>query len=126
MDFIGGLPKAQGHDFVLVVIDRLTRCSHFIALTHPYTAKEVALVFIKEVVWLHGFPSTIVSDRDKLFMSVFWIELFRMAGTKLRHSLAYHPEMDGQSKAVNKCLETYLKCFARTKPKQWPKWLLWG
>lgn len=66
MDFIGGLPKAMGKDTILVVVDRFTKYAHFIALSHPYHAKEVAEVFIKDVVKLHGFPTSIVSDRDKV------------------------------------------------------------
>ena len=71
MDFIGGLPKAQGKDTILVVVDRLTEYDHFFALSYPCAAKEVAELFIKEVVRLHGFLASIVSDRDRLFMSLY-------------------------------------------------------
>ena len=60
MYFIGGLPKSNGLDTILVVVDRLTKYAHFIGISHPYTAKEVANSFVKEVVRLHGFPATIV------------------------------------------------------------------
>ena len=70
--FIEGLPKARGVDTILVVVDRLTKYAYFLALSHPYTAKELAKVFIKEIVKLDRFPKSIVTDRDRVFMSSFW------------------------------------------------------
>ena len=126
MDFLGGLPQARGVDTILVVVDRLSKYAHFLALAHPYTAKGVVELFVKEIVRLHGFPKSIVTDRDRLFMSHFWTELFRAAGTKLCYSTAHHPQSDGQTEVVNRCLSTYLRCFAGVKPKSWPQWLPWA
>jgi hypothetical protein len=83
MDFITGLPRSNGFEAIMVVVDWLSTYSHFIPLKHPYTAKSLAEVFVKEVVRLHGVPSSIVSDRDPLFMSNFWREFFRLQGTTL-------------------------------------------
>ena len=88
MDFIEALPKSGEYDTVLVVVDRFTKFAYFIGLKHPFNATTIAVVFVKEVVRLHGFPSSIVSNRDKIFMITFWSELFRLQGTVLNRNMA--------------------------------------
>jgi len=83
------------------VVDRLTKYAHFIALAHPYNAKDVADLFLKELVKLHEFSESIVSDKDRVFMSSFWTKLFKLAGTRLKFSFVYHPQTNGQTEIVN-------------------------
>lgn len=83
MDFIEGLPKSEGYDTILVVVDRFSKYAHFLPLKHPFSAAVVAQVFLDNVVKLHGVPKTLVSDRDKVFTSQFWKALFQTLGTQL-------------------------------------------
>jgi hypothetical protein len=66
MDFIEGLPKSNS-----TVVDKFSKYSHFIALLHPFTTAKVAQVFLNNVYKLHGMPSAIISDRDRIFTSAF-------------------------------------------------------
>ncbi|KAL0351492.1 UNVERIFIED_CONTAM: Transposon Ty3-G Gag-Pol polyprotein [Sesamum calycinum] len=123
MDFEEGLLTSVGKDMILVVVDRLSKYAHFIALKHPFSAVVVAQVFMENSFRLHGMPKMIVSDRDPVFMSRFSREYFQLQGVQLKPSTAYHPQTDGQTEVVNKCLECYLCCITGDQPKEWVHWL---
>lgn len=123
MDFITGLPSSSGKTVIWVVVDRLSKFAHFIALPTTVTAPTLATVFLTEIYRLHGVPKTIVSDRDKLFISQFWRALFKALGTTLAFSSSYHPQTDGQTEVLNRCLETYLRCFVCDQPHHWTRFL---
>lgn len=123
MDFIEGLPHSGHSNCILVIVDTFSKYGHFIPMTHPFTALSVAQQFMDQVFKLHGLPQAIISDRDKIFTSAFWKELFKLVGVDLRMTTAYHPQSDGQTERVNQCLETYLSCFVHVCPSKWRKWL---
>jgi hypothetical protein len=126
MDFVEGLPRVNGKSVILTVVDHFSKSAHFIPLGHPYSASTVAQAFFDTVVRLHGIPSSIVSDRDPIFTSKFWTELFRLAGVKLNLSSAFHPQSDGQSEVTNKIIVMYLRCLTGDRPRQWLRWLPWA
>ena len=104
MDFMGALPQSQGNDYLLVIIDRHTSQVHLVPTMMWVTAKEVAWLFLKEVMRLHGVPESRVSDCDTKFMSTFWRELHRVMGTKLLMSTVFHPQTDGATEQANRSI----------------------
>ncbi|GKB98668.1 retrotransposable element Tf2 [Tanacetum coccineum] len=108
MDFIEALPPSQGKTVLFVVIDRLTKYAYFIPMSHLFTASQVVQVLLGNVYKLHGMPNTIVSDRDKIFINQFWQSLFKVMLVQLNLSTAYHPQTDGQTEVVNKCVECFM------------------
>jgi len=126
MNFITGLPKYKRYEAIFVVVDRLSKYSHFIPIKHPYIAKILAEIFVREVVRLHGIPASILCDRDLVFVSIFYKEIFKLQRTQLKMSTAYHPQTDGQTEVVNYCLETFLQCSIADQPQTWVLWVPWA
>lgn len=81
LDFIEGLPKSEDKDVILVVIDKFSKYAHFLALAHPYTALQAAKLYFSQIYKLHGLPQAIISDRDKVFTSALWQDLFKLSDT---------------------------------------------
>ena len=96
----------------MVVVDKLTKATHFIPVKSMHKIDDIANIFMKNIFIMHGFPKAIVSDRDPKFTSDFWKGLFAYLGTKLNFSTAYHPQSDGQrQRELIRCSKI---CFACT------------
>jgi hypothetical protein len=124
MDFITGLPTTQkGHDSIWVIVDRLMKTAHFLAVKTSYRSPQYAEKYIAEIVRLHGIPKTIVSDRGSQFTAHFWEHLHKGLETSLIHSTAYHPQTDDQTKRVNAVLEDMLRACVLSSRGSWESWL---
>ena len=107
----------------MVVVDKLTKATHFIPVKSTHKTDDIAKIFMKEIFKLHGLPKAIVSDRDVKLTSNFWKGLFIDLGTKLNFSTAYHLQTDGQMERVNQVLEDMLRMYVMDKPTKWEDYL---
>ena len=128
MDFVTDLPASisfEGveHDALLVVVDRFTKMGHFIPTWKDITTEQLAELFVREVVRLHGLPTNIVTDRGSVFASEFWTDLLYLLMVSRNMSTAYHPQSDGQTERLNSVLEQYLRSFINFDQDDWVKWV---
>ena len=92
MDFITSLPKSKKkNDSIFLVIDKLSKETHFLRVKSTYNVVNFANIFLKEIFRLHGIPKAIISNRDVKFTGNFWRYLFSELEMQLKFSIAYHP-----------------------------------
>jgi hypothetical protein len=117
IDFITKLPKTmKQHDSIMVVVDKLTKATHFIPVKTTHKETNIADIYMKEVARIHGVPKAIVSDIDPKFTSNFWKGLFKDFGKNLNHSTIYHPESDGKTERTNRIIEDMLRMYVMDQP----------
>ena len=124
MDLITQLPRSRtGNDAIVVFVDKLTKMVHYVATTTTVTAPQLATIFMREVVRLHGVPESILSDRDPRFTAHFWRAFWEQLGTTLTMSTAYHPQTDGQTERANRTLEEMLRIRVNFQQTDWDEHL---
>ncbi|WVZ97725.1 hypothetical protein U9M48_043239 [Paspalum notatum var. saurae] len=120
MDFVLGLPRTKkGRDSIFVVVDRFSKMAHFIPCHKTDDASNVAELFFKEIIRLHGIPNTIVSIVMLSFSVIFGDLSWNKLGTKLLFSTTCHPRTDGQTEVVNRTLSTMLRAVLDKNLKRW-------
>ena len=119
VDFITKLPMFKGHDSILVVCDRFSKMSHFVATTAKTMAEGLVRLF-RDYVWkLHRLPESVISDRGPQFAVGLTRELNKMLGIETKLLTAYHPQTDGQTERTNQELEQYLRIYVNHRQNNW-------
>jgi hypothetical protein len=118
-DFIGPFLEVDGFNYLWVVICRLSLMVHLIPINTKTTATQLSSIYMREVVRLHGLPSSIVSDRDPKFMSKWWRELHRIMGTKLLMSTLFHPQTDGITERANRSIGQIFRAIIDPDQRDW-------
>ena len=124
MDFVTHLPRtSQRHDSVWVIVDRITKSAHFLAVRMTFTIERLCRLYIREIVQLHGVQVSIVSDRDPRFTAHFWKSFQKAMSTRLTMSTTFHPQTDGQSKRTIQVLEDMLRACVLDHKGSWEEHL---
>jgi hypothetical protein len=124
MDFITKFPRtSKHHDSIMVVVDKLTKSSHFITMKITHKETNVAHIYMREVAGLHGIPKTIMYERDPKFTSKFWKGLFKGFETNLNFNTTYHLKFDGKKERVNQVIEDMIRMYVMDKPSKWEGYL---
>ena len=125
MDFVVKLPKSKdpatqdAFDSIMVIVDKLTKYTIMVPFKESYKANQLAFVLLDRLIRDHGIPTSITSDRDKLFTSNYWKTLIAAIGTKLWMSTAYHPQTDRQTERANQTMEAYLRHYVNQRQDNW-------
>src|SRR6202522_3595950 len=126
VDFISELPEANRQDCIMVVVDSITKQSHFVDTNITISAVSSTRLYVKNVWRHHGLPGKVVSDRGPQFVAEFTRELYRLLGITLAATTAYHLQGDGQTERVNQELEQYLCLFINQRQDDWDELLLFA
>ena len=119
IDFITALPESDGYNTILIVIDRLTKISHFISCKKHLDARQFTTLFMQHIVKLHGIPRVIITDGGSLFTSGLWKQITEKLGIERRLSTAFHPQTDGQTERTNAIPEQYLQAYVNYQQDNW-------
>ena len=123
VDFITKLPLVAGKDVILVVCDRLSKITYFVATTEGTSAEGLVRLFRDNVWKLHSLPENVISDREPQFAVELTRKLNKMLGIETRLLTIFHPQTDRQMEQMNQELEQYLRFFIEYKQRDWPEWL---
>ncbi|MBW0521922.1 hypothetical protein O181_061637 [Austropuccinia psidii MF-1] len=123
MDFMTQFLMSNRFDSILVVVERFSKMAIFIQIYGKITALDLAQIFMNNVFSKNGLPASIVSDRESLFVSSFWTQLFQQLKISRDLSIDFHAETDGQTEGVNYILKQSLQMYVSYHKDDWHTWL---
>jgi len=123
IDIIGPLPKSNGMDTIVVIVDRFTKMIWLKSMTTNISLEGIAKIYRDEIWKLYRIPRKILSSRDSQFILKFIKEFMKALGTIRQLSTAYHPQTDGQTKRINQEVEIFLRHYINYQQDNWVKWL---
>ena len=104
---------------LFVIVDRLSKQSYSIPCHKTINARGMAELFLKYIWCREGYPDSIVSDRGPQFVSSFWTEVCRILGTRVKLSIVFHPQTDGQTEIINQYIDQCLQPFVNYYQDDW-------
>ena len=119
MDFVPELPKSEGFDNILVIVDKLTKYAIFVPTTVNVGEKETEKLFFEHVISQYGIPHQVITDHDTRWRNDFWKEICKQMGMKRSLTTAYHPQADGQTEILNQTLEVSLRAYVGPDQNDW-------
>jgi hypothetical protein len=119
MDFVGPFPEVKGFNYLWVIICQMSSMVHLVPVHTTMTVSQLSVIYMHEVVRLHGLPASIVRDQDPKFMSKWWHELHRIMGTKLLMSTSFHLQMDGATERANRSIGQMFRSLIKPDQKDW-------
>jgi hypothetical protein len=123
MDLITGLPRSDGHDAILTIVNHgCSRVAIFLLCSTTITGTSIAQLYLEHVFRWYGLPQKIISNRDPWFTSHFTRELSRGLGIDQNLLTVFHPQTDGLSERTNQWIEQYLHLIT-VNQNEWSKWL---
>jgi len=123
MDFITDLPKSEGDNEILILIDGLTKLADFLPCTKEINVGQFSELFVREIFRLHRLPQDIIIDRGSIFTSDLWKETIKQQGIERRLSTAFHPQTDRQTERTNSTLEQDLRAYINYQQDNWKRLL---
>jgi len=108
MDIIGPLPKSNGIDAIVVIVDQFTKMIRLKATTTNISSEGITKIYRNNIWKLHGVPKKILSDREPQFALKFIEEFTKALGTRRQLSTAYHSQTDGQTERINQEIGMFL------------------